>query len=102
MRVKFRNFHSSVTSVSALWQNEKCTFSATEKIFRQINYLVISLVKLAFSSRLRRPVKHLQALKKFGQRDIFGHRNIFGQRDMFGHPDTTVVKKFLLMKIFCL
>ena len=35
--IKFRNFDS----LSVAWKNEK--FTLTEKIFRQINYLVISL-----------------------------------------------------------
>ena len=42
MRVNFSFFHSVCTTVT-VWKNGK--FSLTEKKFRQINYLVISLVK---------------------------------------------------------
>ena len=68
MRVNFRNFHSvlqhtveiikycelfrknyakSMYSLNTLWKLRK--FTLTEKIFRQITYLVISLVKLLLS-----------------------------------------------------
>ena len=46
MRVIFP--HSVVTEIQCtLWKNQK--FTLTEKIFRQINYLVISLVKTLLS-----------------------------------------------------
>ena len=47
VREKFRNFHSVMHT---LWKLQK--FSLTEKKFRQINYLVISLVKPLLSRNL--------------------------------------------------
>ena len=48
MAVKFRNFHS--VCMQEVWKNEK--FTLKQKIFRQINSLVISLEKTLLSRNI--------------------------------------------------
>jgi len=90
VRVNSSFFHS-VHCTCTVWKNEK--FSLTKKIFRQNNFLVISLVRLLLSRNIcekMRETKSQQfphcALHRVEKREILCHANFF--------PSNQVIAKF--------
>ena len=63
VRVNFQNFHTVYkVSVEKRGIHSPQKFTLTEKIFRQINYLVVSLVKTLFSRDICRKSVSVQCL----------------------------------------